>query len=160
DGLYSLGVRESFEVWALDRVAEPLEEPFKLRAPFLDARPVKVTRKMREGEKRSWREYELQFFHLPGQTEFTMAVLLDIDRKRCLFTGGNFLHHGLYSGTGGWMGLNRSTPYGYAASARKVLDLAPEWVLAEHGSAMEFNEEDFRRRVRWGEECGRASDAL
>src|SRR5262249_45716814 len=46
------------------------------------------------------------------------------------------------------------------ASAQKVLDAAPEWVLAEHGGAMEFSAEDFRRRVRWGREAARAADAL
>jgi len=33
------------------------------------------------------------------------------------------------------MGLNRSHPLLYAASAQKVLDAKPEWVLAEHGGA-------------------------
>jgi hypothetical protein len=41
-----------------------------------------------------------------------------------------------------------------------VLDARPDWVLAEHGGAMEFNAEDFRRRVRWGRECARAADAV
>src|SRR5262249_18485305 len=64
------------------------------------------------------------------------------------------------SGSGGWMGLNRSFPLPYAASAQKVLDAAPEWVLAEHGGAFEFNAEDFRRRVRWGQACAAAADAI
>jgi len=58
------------------------------------------------------------------------------------------------------MGLNRSTPRPYAQSAKKVLDLAPDWVLAEHGGPFVFNAEDFRRRVRWGEEAARAADAV
>jgi hypothetical protein len=33
-------------------------------------------------------------------------------------------------------------------------------VLCEHGGAMEFNAEDFRRRVRWGRECAKAADAV
>ena len=33
-------------------------------------------------------------------------------------------------------------------------------VLAEHGGAMEFSAEDFRRRVKWGEECARAADLI
>jgi hypothetical protein len=58
------------------------------------------------------------------------------------------------------MGLNRSFPPLYAASARKVLDAAPDWVLAEHGGAFEFNAEDFRRRVRWGQVSAEAADAV
>src|SRR5262249_30212579 len=51
-------------------------------------------------------------------------------------------------------------PLPYAASAQKGLDAAPEWVLAEHGGAFEFNAEDFRRRVRWGQACAAAADAI
>src|SRR5262249_34463241 len=49
DGVYSIFEREKPEVWTLDRVAEPIAEPFKLRAPFLDVRPVKVARRARDG---------------------------------------------------------------------------------------------------------------
>ena len=83
-----------------------------------------------------------------------------IDGKKCVFTGDNFFHIDLYSGTGGWMGLNRSWPGYYASSARMVLEMRPDWVLAEHGGAFVFDAEDFRRRVRWGEEGAKAADEL
>src|SRR5262249_40290485 len=111
-------------------------------------------------ETLAWREYRFRFHHLPGQTEYTMGVEATIDGKRCLFTADNWFHQDLYSGTGGWMGLNRSFPSTYAASAQKVLDLAPEWVLAQHGGAFEFNAEDFRRRVAWGRAGAKAADAV
>jgi glyoxylase-like metal-dependent hydrolase (beta-lactamase superfamily II) len=160
DGIYDLPDRNRFQVWMLDKAATPVAEPFLLRAPFLDARPVKIDRRPKEGETLAWREYRFRFHHLPGQTEYTMGVETVIDGKRCLFTADNWFHQDLYSGTGGWMGLNRSGPRVYAASAKKVLDLAPEWILAEHGGAFEFNREDWRRRVLWGEVGARAADAL
>jgi len=160
DGAYVLLQREKPQVWTLDRVAAVVAEPFRLRAPFLDARPLKVARRPRDGETIRWREYSFRFHFLPGQTLFTMGVETTIDGKKCLFTADNFFHHDLYSGTGGWMGLNRSGPGLYEQSARKVLALKPEWVLAEHGSAMEFSEADFRRRVDWARESGKAADAL
>jgi hypothetical protein len=147
-------------VWTLDQVAGPIAEPFRVLAPFLDARPLTVHRRLRDGETARWREYTLRFHFLPGQTLFTMGVDTTIDGKKCLFTADNFFHHDLYSGTGGWMGLNRSGPLLYAASARKVSQIAPEWVLAEHGSAMEFNAEDFQRRVEWAQVAARAADSL
>jgi glyoxylase-like metal-dependent hydrolase (beta-lactamase superfamily II) len=162
NGVYTLRDRErdGFEAWALDRVAEPLAEPFRYLAPFLEPKPVKADRRPRDGETLTWREYRFRFHHLPGQTEFTAGIETTIDGKRCLFTADNFFHQDQFSGTGGWMGLNRSWPLPYAASAQKVLDLAPEWVLAEHGGPFVFNAEDFRRRVRWGKECAAAADAL
>jgi glyoxylase-like metal-dependent hydrolase (beta-lactamase superfamily II) len=160
DGIHDLPGRERFEIWALDQVATPIATPFRLRAPFLDARPVKFDRTPHEGETLSWREYRFRFHFLPGQSEFTMGVETTIDGKHCLFTADNFFHQDMFSGSGGWMGLNRSFPPRYAASARKVLTVAPEWVLAEHGGPFEFSAEDFRRRVAWGESAARAADAL
>ena len=160
DGAYVLLERDKPQVWTLDRVAGVIADPFRLRAPFLDARPLKVTRQPRDGEALRWREYTFRFHFLPGQTLFTMGVETTIDGKRCLFTADNFFHHDLYSGSGGWMGLNRSGPDLYEQSARKVLAIKPQWVLAEHGSAMEFDEADFRRRVDWARESGKAANAL
>jgi glyoxylase-like metal-dependent hydrolase (beta-lactamase superfamily II) len=160
DGAYALLARDRPQVWTLDRVATPIADPYLLRAPFLDARPVPVSKRLTDGQTARWREYTFKFHFLPGQTEYTMGVETTIDGKRCLFTGDNFFHHDLYSGTGGWMGLNRSGPALYETSARKVLALAPDWVLAEHGSAMEFSAADFRRRVEWARVSARAADAL
>jgi glyoxylase-like metal-dependent hydrolase (beta-lactamase superfamily II) len=160
DGIYTILEREKPQFWTLDKVAPPLADPALLRAPFLDARPVKIDRKARDGETLTWREYKLRFCHLPGQTLFTMGVETEIDSKRCFFTADNFFHQDQFSGTGGWMGLNRSWPLPYAASAQKVLDAHPDWVLAEHGGAMEFSAEDFRRRVKWGKEAAKAADAI
>lgn len=148
------------QVWALDLVARPIAEPNWLRQPFLDPRPVKFDRTPREGEVLTWREYRFRFHHLPGQTYFTMAVDTEIDGKRCLFTADDFFHQDMFSGTGGWMGLNRGLPPVYAASARKVLELRPEWVLAEHGGPFVFHEEDFRRRAAWGDAAAAACDGL
>jgi glyoxylase-like metal-dependent hydrolase (beta-lactamase superfamily II) len=160
DGIYHLPERDRFQVWTLDRVATPIADPFLLRAPFLDPRPVKIDRRLKDGETGTWREYTFRFHHLPGQSEFTMGVETTIDGKRCYFTADNWFHQDQFSGTGGWMGLNRSYPLPYAESAQKVLDAAPEWVLAEHGGAFEFNAEDFRRRVQWGRESAKAADAV
>jgi glyoxylase-like metal-dependent hydrolase (beta-lactamase superfamily II) len=160
DGVYHLPNREQFQVWSLDAVARPISKPFELRAPFLDARPVKFDRTPKDGAELAWREYRFRFHHLPGQSEFSMGVETIIDGKRCYFTADNFFHQDMFSGSGGWMGLNRSFPGMYAASAQKVLDAAPEWVLAEHGGPFEFSAEDFRRRVQWGQFGVKAADAL
>jgi glyoxylase-like metal-dependent hydrolase (beta-lactamase superfamily II) len=160
DGVYSILQRDKPKLWTLDRVAIPVADPSLLRAPFLDPRPVKFDRLATDGETLTWREYQLRFRFLPGQTEFTMGVQTEIDGKKCFFTADNFFHQDQFSGTGGWMGLNRSFPLPYSESAQKVLDACPDWVLAEHGGAMEFSAEDFHRRVEWGKECAKSADAI
>jgi glyoxylase-like metal-dependent hydrolase (beta-lactamase superfamily II) len=160
DGVYLLPNRARFQVWALDRVAEPLVEPFRWRAPFLDARPIRFDRTFADGATAEWGGYRFRFHHLPGQSFFSMGIETTIDGKKCLFTADNFFHQDQFSGTGGWMGLNRSSPLPYAQSAQKVLDVAPDWVLAEHGGPFVFQAEDFRRRVRWGEAGAVAADRI
>lgn len=160
DGLYPLPERGQCKVWAQATVAEPIAEPFRYRAPFLDARPIQFDKTFKDGESGTWREFTFKFHHLPGQTHFTSGIEVTIDGKRCLFTADNFFHFTQYSGSGGWMGLNRSWPSVYGESAKKVGKIAPEWVLAEHGGPYVFNEEDYKRRAEWGEEAGTACDAV
>ncbi len=160
DGIHVLGGRDACEVWSLDLVAAPLKDPNRYRAPFLDPRPIRFTKELKDGETATWGGYTFKFHHLPGQSYFTSAIEVTIDGKRCLFTADNFFHQDQFSGTGGWMGLNRSYPAVYGTSAQKVLDIAPERVLAEHGGPYVFSAEDYRRRVKWGEAAGKAADAL
>ena len=160
DGIHLLPGRESFKVWTLDRVAEPIVAPNRYRAPFIDARTVKVDRLLKDNESANWHEYTFRFHFFPGQTEFTMAIETVIDNKKCLFTADNFFHQDQFSGSGGWMGLNRSFPGPYGLSAQKVLDLSPDWILAEHGGPFVFNHEDFKRRVQWGRTSSDAANAI
>jgi glyoxylase-like metal-dependent hydrolase (beta-lactamase superfamily II) len=159
-GVFLLPDRDRFQVWTQARVAVPLGEPYLYCAPYLDARPLTVDLAPADGQTIHWHEHALTFHHLPGQTEFAMGIEAAIDGRRCFFTGDNFYHADQFSGSGGWSGRNRGLPLPYAASAQKVLDAAPDWVLAEHGGAFEFNREDFDRRVRWAREAALAADAL
>ncbi len=160
DGIHVLKTGDPREVWSLDLVALPLKDPLAIRAPFLDPRPIKFTKELKDGETATWGGYTFKFHHLPGQSYFTSGIETTIDGKHCVFTADNFFHQDQFSGTGGWMGLNRSSPVLYGKSAQKVLDIAPEWVLAEHGGPYVFDKEDYRRRVKWGEAAGKAADAL
>lgn len=116
DGVYDLPAPQQFETWALDRVAPPLEKPFRWRAPFLDPRPTRIDKRPGDGDTLAWREFRFRFSHLPGQSLYTMGVEATIDGKRCYFTADNFFHQDMFAGTGGWMGLNRAFPPYYAAS--------------------------------------------
>ncbi len=159
-GIFALPKREAFQVWTLDRIADVIGDPLKYRAPYVDARVVKADRRLEAEQTVRWREYELKIHHQPGQTAFAMGVEVVVDGKRCLFTGDNFYHADQYSGSGGWSGLNRGLPDGYVQTIRQVIALRPDWVLAEHGGAFEYQAEDFRRRLRWAEEAAAAADAL
>lgn len=159
-GVFQLPERNRLEVWTLDMVARAVSDPFFYYAPYVDSRPLVPDRELKAGETVKWREYAFRIQHLPGQTHFTMGIETVIDGKKCYLTADNFFHADQFSGSGGWSGRNRSWPGVYADSAQAVLSAKPDWVLAEHGGAFEFNAEDFRRRVRWGRDAAAAADAL
>ena len=159
-GIFALAEHERFAVWTLDRIADVISDPWRFRAPYVDARPVTVARRLADGEEVAWREYRLRTVHHPGQTLFGMGLEVAVDGKRCVFTGDNFYHADQYTGSGGWSALNRGLPGGYARTARRILESRPDWILAEHGGAFAFNGEDFRRRVRWAEAAAAAADAI
>ena len=159
-GIFALAEQHRFEVWTLDRIADVITNPWRFRAPYVDARPVAVARRAADGEVIAWREYKLKFLHHPGQTTFGMGLEIEIDGRRCVFTGDNFYHADQYTGTGGWSALNRGLPRGYARTARRILDARPDWILAEHGGAFAFNAGDFQRRIDWAEAAAIAADNL
>ncbi|MGE0606776.1 MAG: MBL fold metallo-hydrolase [Pirellulales bacterium] len=159
-GIYLLPHRDTFGVWAQARVSEPLLQPYRYCAPYLDARPLAIDRALADEERVTWHEYELTFHHLPGQTDFSMGLQATIDGKKCFFTGDSFYHADQFSGSGGWSGRNRGLPLPYAASAQKILDAAPDWILCEHGGAFTFDADDFSRRVQWAKAAAAAADAL
>ncbi|MGL4424031.1 MAG: MBL fold metallo-hydrolase, partial [Gemmataceae bacterium] len=160
DGVYLLPNRPQYHLSTLDQVAGPLKDPRRFRAPFLDSRPIRFDLEYTDGARFDWGGQTWTVRHQPGQTVYTASFQTTIDSKRVLFTADNFFHHEQFSGTGGWMGLNRSFPGAYAESAQAVLDAKPDWILAEHGGPFEFNAADFRRRVAWGRESANAANKL
>ncbi|MGL4423400.1 MAG: MBL fold metallo-hydrolase, partial [Gemmataceae bacterium] len=138
DGVYLLPNRPQYHLSTLDQVAGPLKDPRRFRAPFLDSRPIRFDQEYTDGARFDWGGQTWTMRHQPGQTVYTASFQTTIDSKRVLFTADNFFHHEQFSGTGGWMGLNRSFPGAYAESAQAVLDAKPDWILAEHGGPFEF----------------------
>jgi glyoxylase-like metal-dependent hydrolase (beta-lactamase superfamily II) len=159
-GVHDLPHRDWFQVWTLDQVATPIGSPQYFMAPYLDPRPLATDRVLKDGQILGWREYALKIHHLPGQTAHAVGIETVIDGRKCFFTGDNFFVPDQFSGSGGWSGRNRGLPGGYAASARAVLAARPSWVLASHGGAFEFMEEDWKRRVQWAEAAAAAADRL
>ena len=70
-GIPYLVRHEGAHVWALDEVAQVLEDPAGwCSTPCTLPRPIPIERKLRDGERFAWEEYEFEVHHAPGQTEF------------------------------------------------------------------------------------------
>jgi glyoxylase-like metal-dependent hydrolase (beta-lactamase superfamily II) len=122
------------KLWAMDHLVDVLEHPTAYNLPCLWPSPMTVDRVLHDGEKVMWEGLALQFFYLPGQTEYTEAMLIEDDGKKMLFDGDNVAHplpgmpmygHFVcrnYQRLGG----------GHVYSARKLLDLEPDFICPNH----------------------------
>jgi glyoxylase-like metal-dependent hydrolase (beta-lactamase superfamily II) len=129
-------VKEAYgaKLWAMDHLVDVLEHPTAYNLPCLWPAPMRVDRVLHDGEKVLWEGLALQFFYLPGQTEYTEGMLIEDDGKRMLFDGDNVAHplpgmpmygHFVcrnYQRLGG----------GHVYSARKLLELKPDFICPNH----------------------------
>ena len=81
------------QVVSLDLVADPIEHPerFNLACllPWYGAKVdrVKVDRRVGDGARLSWHEFELEIFHLGGQTYYHAGILATGHGARIVFAG-------------------------------------------------------------------------
>ncbi len=122
------------QLWAGEHLVDVLEHPTAYNLPCLWPEALKVDRILHDSEKVMWEGIPLQFFYLPGQTEYTEGLLIEDDGKRYLFDGdnvacplpgmpmqGHFVCRN-YQRMGG----------GHVYSAKKLLDLKPDYVCPNH----------------------------
>ncbi|MCC7519463.1 MAG: MBL fold metallo-hydrolase [Verrucomicrobiae bacterium] len=93
ENIRDLVAMEGCEVVCLDAVAEVIEHPerFNLACPLpwygTNHATVKIDRWIRSGTRLRWREFELEIFHLGGQTYYHAGIDVRIGGKRVLFVG-------------------------------------------------------------------------
>ena len=122
------------KLWAMDHLVDVLQRPMAYNLPCLWPEAMKVDRVLHDGEKVTWEGIPLQFFYLPGQTEYTEGMLIQDDGKSMLFDGdnvgcplpgtplqGHFVCRN-YQRMGG----------GHVYAAKKLLELKPDYVCPNH----------------------------
>jgi len=75
------------KIWCYDNMVDILENPRGNNLGCTLGEVIKVDRSFRHGETFKWEEFEFEFCHSPGHTEFQMALFAEIDGARIAFTG-------------------------------------------------------------------------
>ena len=89
-GIPYLVRHESARVWALDEVAQVLEDPAGwCSTPCTLAPPIPIERQLTDGERFTWEEFDFEVHHAPGQTEFHSVLATHVDGQKVAFTGDN-----------------------------------------------------------------------
>lgn len=75
------------EVWAPENVADILEHPEKYDRPCLWHEPIKVSRRLKPGERVEWDGIPVTTHPMSGHTRFSSLLCLEIDGTKVAHTG-------------------------------------------------------------------------
>ncbi|MBI4026603.1 MAG: MBL fold metallo-hydrolase [Verrucomicrobia bacterium] len=142
ENIPDLAAMEGSEVVCLDVVAEVIEHPdrFNLASalPWYGTHHDSVTvhRKLPDGARLRWREFDLEFFHLGGQTHYALGLAADIHSTRTLFVGDAFhLCKMLCEPVLCWNKADPATA-GWPYACDRMLERKPDLLVCGHGSAV------------------------
>jgi glyoxylase-like metal-dependent hydrolase (beta-lactamase superfamily II) len=145
-------LRENTRIWAFTNMSDIFAHPVRYRLPCLIPFPITADRVLRDGEKVAWEEYSLEFFHLPGQTEFHQGLATTIDGKRVLFTGDNTWKkkHPEKARNGPLVPQNEYfMDGGFITCAQKMLDIMPDLVCPAHTEEYSPDRNDLEGFLGW-----------
>lgn len=133
--------------WALDEVATPLEDPAAWAStPCLLSKPIRIDRRLSDGERFEWQEYSFEIHHAPGQTEFHSVLAATIDGRKVAFTGDNYF---MAQVPGGEQRPYQTTVMRnsfqlamHRRCAEVMRELSPELICPGHGPLLPCTEDD------------------
>ncbi len=157
-GLNLLRETEGTHVWAAENFANILEHPTRYNLPCLWYDPVKIDRVLPLETPLRWEEYTLTLYPQPGHTTHAVAVYLEVDGARVLFSGDQYVG----GGEAGWNYVynNGFHPDDYQKSAELYRRLQPEIVLSGHWEPYRVEPGYFERLDERGESLSRLHRAL
>lgn len=134
---------EGTEVICLDLLADVLEYPerFNLACPLpwygASCETVAVDRRLSSGASWQWREFELEMFHLGGQTYYHAGVSVTVAGQRVLFVGDAIGGYGAGAGTPICYNDNEPEHRGWLYSVYRMLEYQPDLLVCGHGAALQ-----------------------
>ena len=124
-----------------EHVADILRYPRRYFVPCVSNTITPITRVTHEGESWKWQEFTFTSYHLPGQTLYHGALLVEGRGKRILFTGDSFSPYGIddyFPPNRNFLGKGR----GYDYCLDLVRKLNPDFIINAHISgAMKLSDD-------------------
>jgi len=142
-GIPHLKKHHGVKLWALDLMADILENPQGYNVPCLLPYPMKVDRRIGDGETVRWEEYELKVVHFPGQTEYHMAMAVIVDGQRVAFVGDSIWDAGAALAQP-IIHRNVVTAANHRKCADKLEELQPQVLAGGHGSWIPVDQRKIR----------------
>jgi glyoxylase-like metal-dependent hydrolase (beta-lactamase superfamily II) len=125
------------QVWIAETLAPVLAEPRHYDLPCLWYDPVPADRVLPLGTPVAWQEYELTLYPLPGHTRYQVAIAVEVDGRRVLFTGDQQSSPELIAN---YQYRNLFAIDDYVRSAKLYAELRPDLILGGHWPPLEVND--------------------
>jgi glyoxylase-like metal-dependent hydrolase (beta-lactamase superfamily II) len=122
-------------IYAFENMVDVLENPTHYRLGCLIDRPIRVDHILKDKEIFRWDDFEFQFFHFPGQTEYHMGLLTKIDGKQIFFTGDTITQRSFVDRDTNLNGLNLcklGKDVGFMKCADILLRINPDYLAISH----------------------------
>jgi glyoxylase-like metal-dependent hydrolase (beta-lactamase superfamily II) len=107
------------------------------------------------GTRLRWREYELEIFHLGGQTYYHAGIATVVDGQRVIFVGDSFNAH---PGVEPVLTYNDNDPAtrGWLYAVERLIERRPDLLVCGHAAAVRSPREilELKRRL-WREQVER-----
>ena len=85
--------------YALEQVAQVLENPAAWTStPCTFPKPIRIDRRLNDGDQFEWEEYKFDIYFAPGQTEYHSVISTHLDGRKVAFTGDNIFYHDVLVG--------------------------------------------------------------
>ena len=143
-------------VYSTEEYADLLERPSAYHLPAMTANPIKNVKRLANGHKMKWNEFDLTFHFFPGQTYYHGAVFARKKGERPIFFVGDAFAP---SGIDDYCVLNRNLVQensGYLLCLKKLRDIdEPFWIVNEHiayvfaftDKELDYIENRYRERI-------------
>lgn len=169
---------EGTRVWAGENMVDVLEHPEARDLPCLWYEPIPVDRSLPLEQAISWEEYELTLHPLPGHTLYAVAIQVDVDGKRILAVGDQFVDYPwrYYHADRllihdepeslppaviqNYVYRNRFGQTDYRVTAELYRRVDPDIMVYGHWSPAKVHEAHFAELAERGSELERVHDAL
>jgi glyoxylase-like metal-dependent hydrolase (beta-lactamase superfamily II) len=96
--------------------------------------PVKVDRKLEDGDEIALGKMRLKVIHAPGHTHGSICLSTTVAGQKALFTGDVVMPSGPTTGTTGWRGSPTQDVNAYRETLLRLSALDVDWLLSGHNN--------------------------
>ncbi|HWE04751.1 MAG TPA: MBL fold metallo-hydrolase [Tepidisphaeraceae bacterium] len=147
------------KIWTLDSIVDKLERPERYDyAALIESYgegidSVHVDRAFKPGETLQWEGFTFTVDHMPGQTDFALALRGLIDGQKVVFTGDNIFGNPFdpkQNGHEAVVARNNAIPEeGYVVGADYLGKLQPDLIMGGHSWVMDHPAALIERYRKW-----------